>query len=109
MSTSARRSAAIKISSILAFAVGGALWGQQQPIPPAGTTTAPTTAPATAATRPLPGVDLTKTMSWRFVNVPVDAVLNEMSSRFGFVIVVTSPLPTARITVQNPQEVDAQG
>jgi len=48
----------------------------------------------------------TKTMEFRFENASVDSILDELSTRLGFVIQKTEAIP-ARVTVMAPQKVDA--
>ena len=48
-------------------------------------------------------------MKFAFVNAPVSAILTEMSTRFGFIIIQPStPLPN-NITINVPDELDADG
>jgi autotransporter-associated beta strand protein len=61
--------------------------------------------PLPAAT--LPGINTTNTMNFRFVDARVDDVLDEMSKKFGFVIVKSQPIPT-QVTMQVPDPVNAQ-
>src|SRR5262245_45188273 len=101
-----RRLAGLRTSAILALAVSGAgaLWAQQ-------TATTPATEPATQtavapATTTRPGVSNTATMRFVFTDAPVDTVLNQLSERFGFIIIKPGPVP-GRITINNQNEVNA--
>lgn len=102
MQKSARRTGAI-VSSLLAMAVAGAVWSQQETQP---ATTATATGPGTATTS-RPGINMQNTMAFRFVDARVDDILTEMSSRFGFIILKTQQIPT-RVTIQVPEPVNAE-
>ena len=82
---------------LAALAIGGYALGQAT-----SAALAPATAPASApATRPV-----TRTMEFKFENASVDAVLDEMSVRLGFIIEKTMPI-TSKITIWAPKPVDA--
>jgi type II secretory pathway component GspD/PulD (secretin) len=63
----------------------------------------PATSPATA-TRP--GINPTARMNFRFQAATIDEILNEMSQRFGFIIVQSVNI-SQRITINVPNPVDA--
>jgi len=109
MHTLARRSAALTISAILGLCVAAVVRGQA---PPAGNGAAPAV-PAVTATSPAtgptsrPGVDPTKTMQFNFVNAQISVILNEMASRFGFIIVQPATPVPGFITIDVPGPVNA--
>jgi general secretion pathway protein D len=86
MHTLPRRPGALVVSALLSLAVAGASWAQVTPTAPA-----PGAAGTTTATRPT-GSPANR-MLFNFTNAPVSAILNEMSERFGFIIIQTQPVP----------------
>src|SRR4029077_7792204 len=54
-----------------------------------------------------PGISTTATMIFNFQDAPVDAILNQLSENFGFIIIKTPGQITGRVTATSRKPLDA--